>query len=301
MDDKKHARDAVLSYARLPMLAMSVLFYFLGASLVRFLGEAVDVAPFFLGMGFILLVILFSGWIKGYYDTREDMQNRLGLESFSPQAFLLARQLLWQGSLASLVVAAVLAVFMGVQGLLNVPGSTLLLLVFGTSYIYSVPPLRLVYRGYGELATAVLLANLTPALSFTLQTGELHRLVGMVTFPLTALLLAFQLARSLEPYASDMKYKRKTMMVALGWQRGMTLHNILVLGAYVLLGAAALFNLPWGITWPVLLTLPLALGLVWMMIRIANGAKPAWKLLSFLSASLLVLATYLFTYSLWIG
>lgn len=301
MDDAKQVRTVVISYARLPMLAMSVLFYFLGASLARFLGEVVNPAQFFGGMVIILLVFLFSGWIKGYYDTQEDMQNRLGLEAFSPKAFLLAKKLLWQGSLASLVVAAVLVVFMGVQRLLNVPGSTLLLLIFGISYIYSVPPLRLVYRGYGELATAVVLANLTPALSFTLQSGELHRLVGMVTFPLTALLLAFQLARSLESYASDMKYKRKTMMVALGWQRGMTLHNILVLGAYVLLGAAALFNLPWGITWPVLLTLPLALGLVWLMIRITNGAKPAWKLLTFMSASLLVLSTYLFTYSLWIG
>ena len=66
--------------------------------------------------------------------------------------------------------------------------------------LYAVPPVRLVYSGYGELVLAILFANLFPALAFLLQTGELHRLLAMLTFPLTLLYLAALLALSLRAY-----------------------------------------------------------------------------------------------------
>jgi 1,4-dihydroxy-2-naphthoate octaprenyltransferase len=67
------------------------------------------------------------------------------------------------------------------------------------------------------------------------------------------------------------------------------------------LGLAAIFGLPWSLTWPVLLTLPVGLFEIWQMIRIANGVKPAWRLMTFTSTMLVVLTAYLLTYTLWIG
>jgi len=54
---------------------------------------------------------------------------------------------------------------------------------FVLAFLFVVPPVKLNHLGYGELVTAILLCNLFPALAFLLQTGEMHRLLAMATFP----------------------------------------------------------------------------------------------------------------------
>ncbi len=79
------------------------------------------------------------------------------------------------------------------------------------------------------------------------------------------------LAFELPDYASDLKYQKRTLMVRLGWQRSMNLHNYLILGAYLLLGLAVAFGMPFFIALPAFLTLPLGLLQIWQMRRIADG------------------------------
>jgi len=248
-------------------------------------------------MAFCVLVLFSSGLVKGYYDSHEEFRQVTGEE----RSNLLTRQALLQAGLVSMGAATILIAVMIINRQIELLSAVLMLLLFVLGYFYSVPPVRLVQRGYGELLVAFSLANLIPAIAYTMQSGDLHRLLGMVTFPLTFILLAYQLANSLLPYASDLKNNKKTMMIVLGWQQGMNLHNLLVLGAYFTLGLAAIFGLPWSLTWPVLLTLPVGLFEIWQMIRIANGVKPAWRLMTFTSTMLVVLTAYLLTYTLWIG
>jgi 1,4-dihydroxy-2-naphthoate octaprenyltransferase len=124
-------------------------------------------------------------------------------------------------------------------------------------------------------------------------------MLAMITFPITALYLAMLLALSLEGYASDEKYSRKTSMVRLGWQRGMNLHNLLILFGFMLFGLAAVLGLPWPLTWPGLLGLPLGLFQIWQMSSIAAGAKPHWRLLSLNAVATVVMTAYLVTFTLW--
>jgi len=147
---------------------------------------------------------------------------------------------------------------------------------------------------------AFFMANLIPALALLLQIGELHRLVAMCTFPLTMLYLAMSLALSLEGYASDLKYGRRTAMIRLGWQRGMVWHNILILAAYFFIGFDLFLGLPWSIAWPALLTLPLGIFQIWQMVQIAGGAKPRWRLLAFNAVATVGLTAYFLTFTLWI-
>jgi 1,4-dihydroxy-2-naphthoate octaprenyltransferase len=123
------------------------------------------------------------------------------------------------------------------------PVLLIMALAFLGSFFYSAPPLRLAASGYGELTTSILVANLVPAFAFLLQTGELHRLVAMSTFPLTLLHLAMMLTFELPDFASDIKHGKRTLMVRLNWQNGMALHNYLILGAYLPLGLAV-YGLP---------------------------------------------------------
>jgi 1,4-dihydroxy-2-naphthoate octaprenyltransferase len=202
-------------------------------------------------------------------------------------------------STTTLTIGAVITVLLFANGNLSTTALMMLGLAFLISFFYAVPPFRLVYSGYGELAISFLMANIIPALGFLIQVGNFHRLLAMITFPITALYLAMLLALSLEGYASDEKYSRRTSMVRLGWQRGMNLHNLLILFGFLLFGLAAVLGLPWPLTWPGLLGLPLGLFQIWQMGSIATGAKPHWRLLSLNAVATVVLTAYLVTFTLW--
>jgi 1,4-dihydroxy-2-naphthoate octaprenyltransferase len=107
------------------------------------------------------------------------------------------------------------------------------------------------------------------------------------------------LALSLHAYTDQMRQNRRTLMMRLGWQRGMFLHNVLIFMAYLLLAIAAIFGLPWFLTWPGLLTLPLGVFQVWHIIRIANAYPPRWRLLTLTAISLVGLTSYLLALALW--
>jgi 1,4-dihydroxy-2-naphthoate octaprenyltransferase len=176
----------------------------------------------------------------------------------------------------------------------------LMILIFVGAFFYSVPPVELSSSGFGELTTSIIVSNLVPAFAFLLQADEFHRLLAMSTFPLTALHLAMMLDFDFPDYATDIKFEKLTMLVRLGWQRGMTLHNLLILTNYVLLGVALFYGMPLSIGLPPLLLIPLGLFQIWMMNRIAAGAKPNWKLLTLISVLLYGLTAYLLAFSYWI-
>ncbi len=201
----------------------------------------------------------------------------------------------------TLTVGAVLVVLLYRDRLLSLPVTMILILAFLGSVLYSVPPVRLVGSGYGELTTSILVANLVPAFAFLLQAGELHRLVAMATFPLTALHIAMLIAFSLPDYATDLKYGKRTMLIRLGWQRGMRLHNALIVIAYLLLGLAILQGMPLKLAWPGFLTLPVGLFQIIQMRQIENGAPARWNLLTFTAIATFALTAYFLTFSFWTG
>lgn len=285
-------------------LLAGILLYALGAGIVSFLGYPINWQTYFAGQAAITFLQLSSYYLKAYYDPLSPQEDdapvdKSPLDGRPPKSGKLPRQLVLQLALVTMTVGAALTVLLLAAGSITLPAFVLLGIAFLLFFFYAVPPLRLVYSGYGELISAVLLANLVPALGFLFQTGELHRLLAMLTFPLTALYLAALLATELQSYGGDLHYGRKTMMVRMGWQRGMNAHNLLVLGAYLLLGVAAVLNLPWVLTWPPLLTLPVGLFQIWQINQIAQGAKTRWRLLALTAGATLGLAAYLINLSLW--
>jgi 1,4-dihydroxy-2-naphthoate octaprenyltransferase len=174
-----------------------------------------------------------------------------------------------------------------------------MILCFLGAFFYSAPPVRLASTGYGELTTSILVANLVPAFAFLLQVGNLHRLVAMTTFPLTALHLAMMLAFELPDYASDLKQEKRTLMVRLGWKTSMGMHNALILVAYLLLALAVTLGMPFFIALPAFFTLPVGLLQIWQMRRIAEGAAPNWRTLTLTALVLFGATAYLLAFAYW--
>lgn len=304
-------RDILLlvRLARPHFLVGAALLYALGVGVARFLGTSIDWGVYLLGQAWISIIQLSTHFLNEYYDAPIDAQNpnrtffsggsgSLRDENQENGQGLPRELALWLG-ISCLAIAASLTVL-----IINTvaPGGIIvgvMFLIFLGAFFYSTPPVRLEASGYGELTTSFLVANLVPAFAFLLQYGEFHRLLAMATFPLTPLHLSMMIAFELPDYASDLKFDKNTLLVRMGWQRGMILHNIMILIAYFLLGIGAIFGLPLSIALPGFLTLPLGIFQIWMMNRIAGGARPNWKALTFTAASLVGVTSYLLAFTFW--
>jgi 1,4-dihydroxy-2-naphthoate octaprenyltransferase len=296
---------AVFRAARPISLLAGVLLYALGGSIAAYLGEFINWPVYWIGQGAVTLLQMSSYFLHEYFDRagqppfqssvppshQEDEEDEKPIPA--PRVIFL------QIALTSMTAGAVLTVVLLAGGNLSPAAFLFISLAFVMAILYAVPPFRLVYSGYGELLLSIMIANLFPALAYLLQSGVLHRLLAMMTFPLTFLYLAAILAQSLPKYLDDLKHNRQTMLVRLGWQRGMNLHNLLIAGAYLLLAVSVIAGLPWRLAFPAFFALPVGIFQIWQMNSIAGGGKPRWRLLILTAVASIGLAAYFMNLALW--
>jgi len=284
-------------------LLVVVLLYALGAGIARYLGETIDWGIYFLGQAWVTALQIAAVFLAHFFSAQEEIargnrSKEAGAAESSHVSWLTPANMFILAATFLTIVASLSVIFIQ-SGLLNYTFLPIIVLLFLGAVSYSVPPLRLVNSGYGELLVSILVANFVPAFAFLLQTGNFHRLLAMSTFPLTALYLAMLLALELPGYAADIKYERTNLMVRIGWQRGMNLHNILMLSAFLLLALAVSFGLPVFISLPAFLPLPLGILQIWQLRRIASGVRPNWRALTMTSVIIFAAMTYLLTFAFW--
>ena len=89
-----------------------------------------------------------------------------------------------------------------------------------------LPPVRLVSSGYGEVEMSIITVGLVPALAFIMQGHDFHQLLVMVVISLNY--ITYRHAPGLGATRLCFGYhprKATTLLVRLGWQRGMMLHK----------------------------------------------------------------------------
>ena len=289
--------------SRPPLLLIAALLYFLGAGVARYLGVLIDWGMYFVGQTWLVLVQFAIHALNEYFEMPVEQRNPgrtllLGSSGVLELGKLPRPVALW-ASVASALAAGLLTVLI-IQGASDPVASLIVLLALVLAGLaYSVPPLRLSFTSYGELILSFLITALVPVFAFTLQDGELHRLLAMVTFPLICFFLSLLLIVEFPDYALDAKYERPDLLLRLGWQRGMTLHNLLLLGGFLFLVLAVIFGLPVRIALPIITVLPVGLAQIWMLNRIRQGIKPNWTLMLVLSSATFGLTAYFLTYGFW--
>jgi len=279
--------------------------YFLGLGILRYLGFPLDWRVALAGQVWVTSLQLSTHYLNEYFDHPGDAANRNrtpftgGSGVLGPGAGQLRPRVALVAAFCTLTAAALAAFVLARLGVLNSLVLTIMALAASGAIFYSVPPVRLATSGYGELVTAILLANLVPAFAFVLQTGELHRLLALSTFPLTALTLASMLGLEFPDYASDLRFLKRTLLVRLGWRNAVLIHHLLIASGYVLFLSSLAAGLPAALALPPLLTLPLGLLQIWYLGRIAEGLKPNWTALTLNALALTVSSVYLLAYAFW--
>lgn len=304
MENQKESRLRLwLRLIRPVFLLGGILMFALGAGIAHYLGALINWEAYVLGQLSVTLIQLGAQLLNEYYDALEDSGNPnrtffSGGSGALGEGFL-PRQSALIGALTSFSLVAVLMVLMVSRGYLSPGAWVILTAAILLAVFYSTPPVRLEATGYGELAAAILVANLVPAFAFILQSTEIHRFLGMATMPLTFLNLAMLIAFSFPDYATDIKYEKRNLLVRMGWEWGMVIHNILILSGFLMLAISMVMGLPWRIIWPALFGLPTGIFQIYQMQRIAAGDKPRWSLLTFTAVVTFALTAYFMAFAFW--
>ncbi len=272
------------------VLAAFVL-YTLGAGISVYQGQPISIGPYLAGQALVITLLTAAFLLNEYFQTYDRPANEPGSVYFSRGALLLVTATL-------LTIGALLTVVLFTRNNLAPAGYVFTGLGLAISLSYSTPPLALARKGYGEILLTILLTAVSPGLGLLLQNGEYHRLLAQLTFPLALLCLAAQVAMRFPTYAADTRAGQENLVIRLGWQRALLLHNLLLLAAFLLFGFASLNGLPWSLTWPALLGFPIALAQLWLMNGIGQGRKPAWSLLLVLALTSFLLTAYFITLAL---
>ena len=276
-------------------LIASLLLFALGAAVAAYLGSGPEGHIFLLGLGWVFSMVLFTYFAYRYFDLRL-AAARLGRKFFG---FLPWRTGMMIGIVVSATLTASMSLMLLQLGVLTQEIWFLMLLIVAGACLYALPPARLAVSGYGELLIAVMLSAGVPALSFMLFYGGYQRFLAMIAFPLAALHLAMNIALDLPEYGTQQKYEMRTLLMRLGWENGMSAHNLLILSAFLLIAVASVLGFPRFALYPSLLVFPLGGFEIYYMMRIAAGIKPNWNALVLSAVSLFILPIYIFALAFW--
>lgn len=286
----------ILRLSRPLLLLLASLTYVLGTGIARYLGHSLVPSTFWLGLvGVVLAQGSMSLLVEVFRPANEPIiQGETPLERKGVYDAAL------YVSIGALAAAAFVAVLLYQEGRLLPPIVLFLGLSLATLILYAVPPARLFDKGFGELLLALHLSYIIPSIGFLLQAPQYHRLLNAVIIPLTFLAFATFVALDFPTYADDLKYFRRTLLIHIGWERAVPLHQGLVIAGYALLACAPLLGFSLRLLWPAFLTLPFAALQIFWLRNIALGAKPIWTLLTANAVSIFGLTAYFLMIAFWL-
>lgn len=286
----------MLKLSRPLHLLLAGLTYLLGVGVANYLGKPFRAEPFWLGLVIVVLAQAGMNLLAEVFRP----QNEPILENETRSARIKLRGNLLYIAIAFLATDVVLAFLLFNNKHLPLSALFFLLLLLLIIVSYSIPPFRLLDRGFGEFLLAVQIAYVIPSIGFLFQADEYHRLLFTITLPLTLQALAYYLVLDFPSFATDRKYQRFTLLRRLAWERAVPLHHSFVVAAYVLFLAAAFLGPSLRLLWPAFLTLPFAAMQILLLRNISLGVKPNWPLLTSTALGVFGLTAYFLTLTFWL-
>jgi 1,4-dihydroxy-2-naphthoate polyprenyltransferase len=247
--------------ARLNFLLYNVLPVGLGAAVAVRTGYDLHLGWYLLAQVFAWVVHVMTHYCNEFFDLEADRANvyhtpwtggsRALVDGLvQPMTSLGAAFVLWSGGV--LLLAAMPTWEARLLG-----AATLAL-----AWFYTAPPLRLNYRGLGEVTVALILNGLWPVIAAVLLTGGIPWLLLAVLAPTAILQTVRMMVMNLGDRLSDAAVGKRTIPVMIGHDRAVAVVVAGQVAAYTLLTVfAAVGWVPWLVWLFMAATLPLSVRL----------------------------------------
>jgi hypothetical protein len=254
-------------------LASGVFTYTLGTVLALQAGQAWNATSYFLGLlvffGFYLLERTYAYLSRSKINVFSTLQRSRRLRSPELVFFLFF-----------LFAALLLCVyFISLSGGLRSPNWVWFLLLAVGILMNVSKNLNQWNMPYRWMTDGIIISPVLLFWGASLAKLDSTPVLFFLSLPLLFFYLASQTCLQFETYGEDLKKGQQALLVSIGWERGMTLHHILVALGYLGLGFYLYMSGAWAIAWPVLLMMSVSLLEVWQLQRIAEGMRPNWGLL----------------------
>ncbi|MFI5297528.1 MAG: prenyltransferase [Polyangiales bacterium] len=261
---------AFIQLGRLKFLLYSPILYGLGAALALGGSGHVNGRMYFFGLAVVWITHAMTHYCNEYFDYDADVAN------VHATPFTGGSRVLVDGLLARNVALRAALALTGVSlvMMLALPTTTakiVCLAAIALAWMYSTPPFRLVGRGLGEITVVVVLNVLTPLFGLVVQGGTIGVRLFAVVVPLGVIGYMRMLIMSIPDREGDALAGKRTVVVRVGPEAVVHLHNAGMFLAYASLPILVLLGLPKTVAACVALTAPLA---VWQSVRLHQGA---WK------------------------
>ncbi len=160
-------------------------------------------------------------------------------------------------SLASYLFAAGIGLY-----LYSIRGEVILYLAFLgglLGFFYSAGPLKLSYRGRGEIAVFLGFGPLLVAGAYYVQAQAMLLSVWLISIPIGILIMLVLFINGFQDWEADKKVNKKTLVVLLGKETSSKLYTVLMVFVYLWIVAGVVLNHFPAYTLLALITIPIAL------------------------------------------
>jgi 1,4-dihydroxy-2-naphthoate polyprenyltransferase len=257
---------AYVKLGRPKFLLYSLVTYGLGASVFLLHQQTVDLALLALGLLFGWGGHLMTHYANEYFDYEADRANPNRTGWTGGSGVLVQGLVPREGSLA----AGLLLLFACLGLLVVMPdlwSRAIGLALLALAWFYVAPPLRLNYRGAGEVTVAIALVGLGPLLAYRLQGGAQIGTLLLIVTPILLIQFARMLVMNLADRPGDLAVGKRTLAARLGPRRTAWLFAGVQVLAYGSLPVLASDGVPAAIAWAVGLTLPLSIVQTFRLLR----------------------------------
>lgn len=253
---------ALFAMARPMQLLAVTLVYGLGTLIALAQSATLNTHTLFIGYIALLLVSASIHYANEYADYETDRITKR--TPFSGGSGALLRTgvprytALWAATIALLIGGSI-----GITGLVygRFPPVTVVILLLGAvgGWMYSLPPLRLAWRGWGEIDNALLGGVLLPVYGFAVQSGQVSWQIVLICLPFGILVFINLLATTWADREADAQVGKYTLATRWPISHLRILYNVAAGAAFMLLISLPSSLLPPAVAWSGFIVVPVVI------------------------------------------
>lgn len=281
-----------MSLSRLPFHSVGVLPFVLGSMLGWRVCSQMNIPVFGLGLAAVVLIMLMTYLNGECFDIKEDsLSAKIGKNPFSGGSQLIVHNIVDARrvkavSLASITAACAIGLllqFYYKTGAWTIPLGATGILAGG---LYSLPPIRLVKWGIGEMLIGYCYGWLPIAVGFYLQSDGIAPIVHWMAIPVACTIFNVILINEFPDYVPDATTGKRNLLVRIGKKKAAKIYAFAAAISWIIFFVSARMYFPYPVA---ILYFPVFLLSAVVAVMMLIGYYDKDKLLMFMCGSTIII------------